>query len=277
MHPLSQKLKCHGCDKSFPRLGALVAHIESSQCKLMTENHLSMIRQKKLRDYETQKAARNFKDFNRCGFPTGFDTEPLPFSLSTNKRIEGQESSTSIGRLKNDGNEDLISFENQPATWDNISEPTSEQSHWTSTESSLNHNQSNASNGNIASKQPKNITDPNMPGFRAETFYIPLLMKYKCPHRSCGKTIKSKTGFIQHLNSQAHRNEELKCVNCLKHFATATALTQHCDSQSLRCRIRESDSYDQMVDIMTSGFATVIGRLPDNTVKYSTNVNVRTK
>ncbi|POS85093.1 hypothetical protein EPUL_002056, partial [Erysiphe pulchra] len=247
-----------------------------------------MIREKKLRDYETQKAARDFKDFNRCGFPTGFDTEPLPFSLSTNRQIKCQESSASIGRLKNDGNEDLISFENQPATWESISEPVSEQSRWTSVEPILNQNQSNVGNGNPASKKSKNITDPNMAGFRAEIFYIPLLMKYKCPHRSCGyvkisdlepflivysKTIKSKTGFIQHLNSQAHRNEELKCVNCLKHFATATALTQHCESPSLRCRIRESDSYDQMVDIMTSGFATVTGRLPDNTVKYSTNTN----
>lgn len=186
MHPLDQELKCHGCNKIFPRLGALVAHIESSQCKVMTEGHLSMIREKKLRDYETQKAARNFKDFNRCGFPTEFDSEPLPLSLSTNRRIKNQESFASIGHLKNDEHEDLISFENQPAIWDSISEPFKEQTHSTSLESRLNQKQSNVGDGNLASEQSKNITDPYMPGFRAEIFYIPLLMKYKCPHRSCG-------------------------------------------------------------------------------------------
>ncbi|KAI6244978.1 hypothetical protein HI914_07228 [Erysiphe necator] len=277
MHPLSQNLKCQGCSKTFPRLGALVAHIESSQCKSMTESHLSIIRENKLRAYETQKAARNFKDFNRCGFPTEYDVEPLPLSLSTDRQVKNQNNSTLSNHMKNDGNEDLINFESRPTILNSVPGISNEPTRWTSLDPNLNQTESNVTDNYPTSKQTQAIIDPNIPGFRAENFFIPLLMKYKCPHKSCGKTFKNKTGFMQHLNSQAHRNEELKCINCLKHFATATALTQHCESQSLRCKIRDSDSYEQMVDIMTSGFATITGRLPDNTVKYSTTKSVRTK
>ncbi len=78
----------------------------------------------------------------------------------------------------------------------------------------------------------------------------------------------SETAFIQHLKSPAHRNEKLSCTGCLRYFATATALTQHSESQGVRCKVRETDNYGGVVDEVTGGTARTAGRLDDDTIKY---------
>lgn len=75
--------------------------------------------------------------------------------------------------------------------------------------------------------------------------------------------------FLQHLASPAHRNEKLQCNNCLRHYATATALTQHSESQGVRCKVRQTDNYGGIVDSITGGTAVVAGKHEDDTMKYA--------
>jgi hypothetical protein len=77
--------------------------------------------------------------------------------------------------------------------------------------------------------------------------------------------------FVQHLKSPAHRNEKLQCTKCLRYYATATALTQHMESQGVRCKVRELDTYNTVVDEVTGGVAALMGKHEDDTVKYVVN------
>jgi len=85
------------------------------------------------------------------------------------------------------------------------------------------------------------------------------------------RSLETIPAFIQHLRSAAHRDEKLKCRNCLRYFATATALTQHSESQGFRCRVRDTDQYPAAVDEFTAGTAFTAGRHTDNTVRYMVN------
>lgn len=116
--------------------------------------------------------------------------------------------------------------------------------------------------------------DPNSKSFNAKKFYIEFIGKFRCPHRGCSKTIQSSSAFIQHLKSPAHRNEKLQCINCLRYFATATALTQHCESQGVRCKVRQTSEYDGVVDSVTGGTAITAGRHIDDTIRYAVNPSI---
>ncbi|KAF8853282.1 hypothetical protein BDZ45DRAFT_748694 [Acephala macrosclerotiorum] len=119
-----------------------------------------------------------------------------------------------------------------------------------------------------------NPYDPDNPDFKASKYWIPMLAKYKCPYFGCGKGIKNPSAFIQHLKSPAHRNENLQCTKCLRYYATATALTQHMESQGVRCKVRLDGDYSGVVDEVTGGVALAKGRLMDKTVKYVVNEGI---
>ncbi|QSZ37166.1 hypothetical protein DSL72_009260 [Monilinia vaccinii-corymbosi] len=114
--------------------------------------------------------------------------------------------------------------------------------------------------------------DPNDPKFRAQRYWVPFTQKFKCPHRLCKKSFNTESGLTQHLLSAAHAgNNRLICPNCYRSFGTYTALTQHCESQGVRCKIREADNYGRVVDDITASVADVIGRHDDETVRYTVN------
>lgn len=134
---------------------------------------------------------------------------------------------------------------------------------------------------------PANPFDPDSPGFSIQTYWIPMFGKYKCPYRGCkyvflsspphpqntisrtySKSIERPNAFIQHLKSPAHRNEKLQCNSCLRYYATATALTQHSESQGVRCKVRETENYGGIVDSITGGTAIIAGLHKDDTIKY---------
>ncbi|KAK2627399.1 hypothetical protein QTJ16_003365 [Diplocarpon rosae] len=114
--------------------------------------------------------------------------------------------------------------------------------------------------------------DPNQPGFRVSAFWVAPLNKYKCP--LCPKSNPNRNAFIAHLKSPAHRQEQLQCRRCLRYYATATALTQHYESQGVRCTARETDSFDSVVLGVTANTALTAGRNADDTIKYAINPDV---
>lgn len=63
----------------------------------------------------------------------------------------------------------------------------------------------------------------------------------------------------------------LQCLNCLRYFGSATALTQHSESQADRCRIRETAQFGAALDMITAGTAAPAGRHADDTIRYVVN------
>ncbi|KAI9052130.1 hypothetical protein LZ554_003492 [Drepanopeziza brunnea f. sp. 'monogermtubi'] len=120
-------------------------------------------------------------------------------------------------------------------------------------------------------KKDKNFieTHPDSPDFRADRFWIKPLGKFKCPH--CPKSHASRFAFIAHLKSPAHRSERLQCTKCLRYYDTATALTQHYESQGVRCTVRETDGYDNVLLGATAENVLTQGRMADDTIKYIIN------
>lgn len=96
-------------------------------------------------------------------------------------------------------------------------------------------------------------------------------LSISCSDLLISKSFATKSTFIAHLNSPAHHNERLQCHNCLRYFQNATALTQHCEAQGVRCKVRDTTDYNGIVDEVTGGTARISGRHVDNTVKYTVN------
>jgi hypothetical protein len=87
------------------------------------------------------------------------------------------------------------------------------------------------------------------------------------------KSHDSIYAFKQHLKSLVHTEEsrKLQCPKCLRYYPNSTALTQHAESQSFRCDIREQGNYTAYIEDFTAKVATVAGRWQDDgTIRYDT-------
>lgn len=67
--------------------------------------------------------------------------------------------------------------------------------------------------------------------------------------------------FKSHLDSPAHRGVDHRCPGCLKIFKSATAITQHLESPSTRCKVQSLNIFQQTVTLVSGGFldATQVG------------------
>jgi hypothetical protein len=74
-----------------------------------------------------------------------------------------------------------------------------------------------------------------------------------------------------HLRSSRHAKEKLQCRKCLSYFASAAALTQHSESQGVKCDVRDTDQFTACVNEFTAGTAAPAGRFKDNTIRYVVN------
>ena len=111
--------------------------------------------------------------------------------------------------------------------------------------------------------------DPRNPRFKASAYYSQFSRKYKCPHSNCFKGFDSPGGLCGHLSSPAHQDYlKVQCPTCLRWFEGMTALTQHSESQALRCKVRETEEYRQFLDQMTAGIVDTTDQHEDGTNKY---------
>lgn len=112
--------------------------------------------------------------------------------------------------------------------------------------------------------------DPRNPRFKAAAYYSQFTRKYKCPHRNCFKSFDSPGALSGHLSSPAHREYlKVQCPTCLRWFEGMTALTQHSESQALRCNVRDTEEYRQFLDQMTAGVLDTTDLHDDGTNKYT--------
>lgn len=71
----------------------------------------------------------------------------------------------------------------------------------------------------------------------------------------------------QHLTSGFHQGTDHRCLKCLRHFKTPVALIAHMESNSERCRVKETDTFGQMLSVVSGGFLGVGGRHSDGSIK----------
>lgn len=92
------------------------------------------------------------------------------------------------------------------------------------------------------------------------------------------KTFKNSRGIIGHLKSPTHSGTKYRCPYCLRTFNSLAAITSHAEDSSVRCRVRETDTYGALIDQLTGGLADVsVRRHDDGTVKYEVSKNFRRK
>ncbi|KAL8870163.1 MAG: hypothetical protein Q9174_003731 [Haloplaca sp. 1 TL-2023] len=85
--------------------------------------------------------------------------------------------------------------------------------------------------------------------------------QWECPYYKCGR----KFGFRQDLETHfadrdnGHRGYEHNCPSCLRRFGTASALMAHLESPTIRCKVRESKGYSNVLHVVSGGHLTTDG------------------
>lgn len=71
-----------------------------------------------------------------------------------------------------------------------------------------------------------------------------------------------------HLKSNAHLTDLYSCPFCFSQFHSASAITQHLESQTTRCKAREDRRFNQLMDQVAAGMIDTAGTHDDNTPRY---------
>ncbi|KAI9828787.1 MAG: hypothetical protein M1832_001892 [Thelocarpon impressellum] len=264
MHAAKQDIRCVGCGGQFTRAGSLMAHIEKKACPVISMEYVEKSRAHKeliaafLSNPEayvvptTVGSVDGGVQIDR-GFETEGDDTATIVSGSDGGALLPEVASSDWPKLdtvayKDGGQQDLLTglqtleLKEPVTTWglrasdllfpnekENESSKSSEKSHG-------------------AAKKALGVPEPWNPD--SETF-------------------DELIGFKSHLRSSTHLTERISCPGCLKIFNSTTALVQHCESASNRCKIREADDYNQALGVITGGVLDVDGYHDDGTIKYS--------
>ena len=82
------------------------------------------------------------------------------------------------------------------------------------------------------------------------------------------KLFPTSQRFTAHLESNAHTGVDHTCPDCLRIFKSPTALMQHMEATNVRCKVKESSQYAELVSLVTGKYVEVSGQHVDGTIKY---------
>ncbi|MCJ1478882.1 hypothetical protein MMC13_007566 [Lambiella insularis] len=119
----------------------------------------------------------------------------------------------------------------------------------------------------FANGEPVEAINPQSPHFNPEAFRD-VLGRYKCPYPRCGKFFPVRANFVAHLNSSTHKGIAHRCPECLRIYKDATALTQHMETTTSRCKIKDTKNYAKIMGLVSGGIISVEGQYVDGTVRY---------
>ncbi|KAF4974257.1 hypothetical protein FZEAL_8819 [Fusarium zealandicum] len=291
-HPQAQNLECPGCGKGpFVRLGGLMTHIER-ECTILVIGDIENLRGHKMDfssrlqvltrepikgnyvDYMPTQAmgyTRSTRGLVRSAydvestFGAGSKTEPFwlekkefpqlvaPKAPAVTVKKEDEETPWEWPKAKN-------LFPDAPPAQN----PTPEQL------------KEAASPNPRAMHEALDPHHPEHPTFTVDRYYCTYSNRYTCPASGCMKTFKKALGLLAHLKSPAHSATKYRCPYCLRTFVSLSAITQHAESNGVRCRIRETDTYDVYLDQLTAGMVDVsLDRHEDGTVKFEQSKKFR--
>ena len=75
-----------------------------------------------------------------------------------------------------------------------------------------------------------------------------------------------------HLSSGYHQGTDHRCLKCLKIFKSPMALIAHMESDSERCRMKDTDGFGHVLHVVSGGFLGVTGRHEDGSIKIQAQV-----
>ncbi|KAI9816910.1 MAG: hypothetical protein M1827_001555 [Pycnora praestabilis] len=290
-HMHDQDLKCVGCNERFTRAGGLMAHVETDRCQKIKKQDFEQRRAKKelLKVYLENPGEHNY--FSANSIPRTLGGVPLKQeSLLDADDDDGSSMSSKVllpqvvnpkpphaprevtsPSLLSDATQwpklDLEAFRDRDEDdlltgWNDMSinEVNDTSSARGGSQRSMAKLFPNAPTTPASAdwKKPATTTKeedaknfeengfdenpfhPKSKRFKAKYFLNPIIRKYKCPHPNCGQIFKS-----------------------------ATALIQHCESPSNRCKINKTVNYDQAIDLFSGGILETKGRYADGTIKYA--------
>ncbi|RMJ03290.1 hypothetical protein CDV36_015184 [Fusarium kuroshium] len=279
-HPQAQDLQCPGCNQGpFAKLGGLLSHIQND-CTILRVSFLEHLREEKM-EFATQLQAMtnepvkaNYAHYMPAAGGGGYDYSDIDSNIEAFelKKEEFPDLYKPKSTFDHTDNKENIA----PWEWDSgktlfpdappAQEPTEEQL------------EAAAAPGPQDWDEWMNVNDPSHPKFNVARYYSPIIDKYACPVIGCGKTFKNSRSITGHLKSPAHSGTKYRCPYCLRTFNSLAAITQHAEDSSVRCRVRETDTYGALIDQLTGGMADVsVRRHDDGTVKYEVSKNFRRK
>ncbi|KAF9775479.1 hypothetical protein IL306_006396 [Fusarium sp. DS 682] len=272
-HPQEQNLLCTGCGKGpFVRVGGLVSHVQKdcpslSAAKIEAARGEKMEFSKALTAMTKEPLKNNYESYmpenDDKGLPTttweALEGIPAPLAIEQSEFPSlGASSSTALQPIKQTNKEnDWIKgknlFPNAPAA----QRPTPEQLKLAT-----------APNAKITFERLRDL-DPDHPHFNVSRWYSEYTQKFGCPYDRCGKTFKKAQGLKAHLKSEAHSNTKYRCPYCLNTFGSLTAITQHVESNSSKCKIRNTEQFNAFFDQLLGGLVNVEReRNEDGTLRY---------
>ncbi|WAO94193.1 C2H2-type domain-containing protein [Fusarium falciforme] len=278
-HPQAQDLQCPGCHQGpFAKLGGLLHHIQN-ECSTLDVSFLEHLREEKM-EFATQLQAitnepvkANYAHYMPAASGGGYDYEEVESKIEAFKlKKEFPDLCKPESTVDHADNKENIA----PWEWDSgkklfpdappAQKPTKEQL------------EAAAAPGPQDWDEWLNVNDPTHPKFNVARYYQSIIDKYACPVIGCGKTFKNSRAIIGHLKSPAHSGTKYRCPYCLRTFNSLAAITSHAEDSSVRCRMRETDTYGALIDQLTGGLADVsFRRHDDGTVKYEVSKNFRRK
>ncbi|KAG4285224.1 hypothetical protein FPRO06_06484 [Fusarium proliferatum] len=273
-HPQEQNLYCTGCGKGpFVRVGGLVTHVEK-ECLILSTKTIEAMREEKMGFSQALTALTQEPLKNNYGkyMPENADkglpdatwestgSIPAPFTIEQSQFPSlGESSSTALQPVKekkeNSWNQGKNLFPDAPAA----QRPTQEQL-----------KQVTAPSARTAYELMSEF-DPKHPNFNVGRFYSEYTQKFNCRLGRCGKAFKTAKGLIAHLTSEAHSTSKYRCPYCLNTFGSLASITQHVESNSSKCHIRESEQFNAYMDQLLASLVDVKERHPDGTVRYETS------
>ncbi len=99
------------------------------------------------------------------------------------------------------------------------------------------------------------VWDPESAHYNVHRFYNPLIERYCCPIPECEGAYEDGSYLEEHFKI-AHLRIQYRCRHCLKIFQKASSLIAHCESAGGRCKVKDTEEFNQMLDDFSGGFLT---------------------
>ncbi|KAL8642511.1 MAG: hypothetical protein Q9228_000803 [Teloschistes exilis] len=93
---------------------------------------------------------------------------------------------------------------------------------------------------------------------------------WECPFYKCRFRQDLEAHMAMSKEENGHQGYENICPSCLKRFKSASAFLAHLESPTIRCNIRDSRTYSNVLHVVSGGHLASQGRHPDGTNKIVT-------
>ncbi|KAK4103860.1 hypothetical protein N658DRAFT_465540 [Parathielavia hyrcaniae] len=269
LHAAKQSLDCPGCSERFVAAHGLIAHIENNRCKRIKNDDYVACREEKLAFSRELQRRHHGDDPNLPG-------DVLVASLSvagTTRAGQGPYSFTPFLSIAKDASRAL----HRRAQWQQRKRDclSLEPGHFLLPRDAPPALRPSRETQQALQRpaQPNETVwpphDPRNPRWNPAEYFVPYIMKYKCPHDRCARSFPSVAGIRGHLLSARHaRLARVQCPRCCKWFDSMAAITPHAESQGVRCNLRETNGYRQFLDQLTAGLVDTTEKNDDDTEKY---------